>query len=492
MASTSEATGLTSEITSLTAIELSTAIGGRDLSCKEVMSAYLQQIDTYNPTVNAIISRRDSEALLQEASEKDISLAEHRRADTPIGWMYGFPQAPKDLTETAGLLTTHGSPIFANHVPTADSVLVERMRASGSILIGKTNVPEFGLGSHSFNPIFGATKNVFDQSKSAGGSSGGAAVSLALDMLPVADGSDFMGSLRNPAAWNNVVGFRPSAGRVPFSPAKDLFTQQYATEGPMARNVADLAMFLSVIAGHDARAPLSLLESPAVFSTSLVRDFKGARIGWLGDYNGYLPTEPGVMETCVQALKHFEAIGCQVDEALPNFSMQELWTAFLAIRGTVVAGGLTEHYLAPEKRALLKPEAVSEVVRGNSTSALDFFQASTTRSAWFLEMNRLLDTFDFLVLPSAQVFPFDIDARWPEVVGGRKMDTYHRWMEVVIGPTLAGMPALSVPAGFGTNGLPMGIQIIGRRNADFSVLQMGLAFEQASEYTKRRSPLLSK
>jgi amidase len=475
-----------SEITDWDARTLSAAIQSRKVSCKEVMSAYLAQIDAVNPRVNAIVSLQDREGLMRQAEERDAQLARGQR----LGWMHGFPQAPKDLAATAGIVTTQGSPIFKDYVPKTDAIIVERARKSGAILVGKTNTPEFGLGSHTYNPVFGITRNAYDPSRSAGGSSGGAAVSLATHMLPVADGSDMMGSLRNPAGWNNVFGFRPSYGRVPFGPASEVFVQQLGYEGPMGRTVSDLAMLLSVQAGFDARLPLSNPQDPAQFTQPLQRDFKGARIGWLGDFDGYLPMEAGVLELCRGALKHFQSIGCTVDAAQPDFPMERLWKTWLTWRGFLIAGIAGGLYANPKMREQMKPEAVWEIENGLKLTAADVYRASVDRSAWYLALNALFQKYDYLVLPSAQVFPFDAELHWPKAIAGKAMDTYHRWMEVVIGGTLAGVPVISVPAGFGPGGLPMGLQILGPAQKDLAVLQIAYAYEQATDYTRRRSPLL--
>lgn len=474
------------EITGWTAIQLAAAIQSRAVSCGEVMNAYLAQIERMNPRVNAIVSLQAREGLLAQAAERDAQLARGQR----MGWMHGFPQAPKDLANTAGIVTSSGSPILKDFVPKTDAIIVERARRAGAILVGKTNTPEFGLGSHTYNPVFGTTGNAFDPTKSAGGSSGGAAVALALNMLPVADGSDMMGSLRNPAGWNNVFGFRPSQGRVPFGPTGEVFFQQLGYEGPMARTVADLAMLLSVQAGFDARTPLSLSEDPAVFTWPLQRDFKGTRIGWLGDLKGYLPMEPGVLDVCRNALRNFATLGCTVEDAMPDFAPERLWRTWLTLRGFLVAGIAGPLYASEKTRALLKPEAVWEVENGLKLTGADVWRASVDRSAWYHAVNALFQKYDYLVLPSAQVFPFDAKLDWPKAVGSRTMDTYHRWMEVVVPGTLAGVPVISVPAGFSASGLPMGLQILGPAQKDLAVLQIAHAWEQASGYTKRRSPLL--
>lgn len=479
------------EITRMTAVELSQAIQSRSVSCVEVMTAYLAQIERINPKVNAIVSLQPREGLLAQAAERDAQLRSATSSGKAVGWMHGFPQAPKDLTATAGIPTTLGSPILKTFVPKADSIIVERDRKAGAVLIGKTNTPEFGLGSHTYNTVFGTTLNAFDQTKSAGGSSGGAAVSLATDMLPVADGSDMMGSLRNPAGWNNVFGFRPSFGRVPFGPTSEVFMQQLGYEGPMGRTVADVAMLLSIQAGFDSRIPLSIDQDASMFARPLAKDFKGTRIGWLGDYNGYLPTEPGVMDTCTKALKNFEAIGCTVDAVQPDFSMERLWSTWLTLRWFLVAGGAAPLYADPKSRAMMKPEAIWEIENGLKLSGQEVFKASADRSAWYQAVNTLFQRYDYLVLPSAQVFAFDAKLDWPKSINGKQMDTYHRWMEVVIGGTLAGVPVLNVPAGFGPRGQPIGLQVMGRAQADLAVLQIGHAYEKATTYTSTRSPLLA-
>ena len=471
-------------IVELDAIELSRAIHARQVSCHEVMQAYLAQVERFNPTVNALVSLRSHEDVLAEAAQRDRELDQGQSR----GWMHGMPQAIKDLAATQGLRTTLGSPLFAEHVPQEDAISVARVRASGAIIIGKTNVPEFGLGSQTYNSVFGTTGNAYDPRLVAGGSSGGAAVALALRMLPVADGSDMMGSLRNPGAFNNVFGLRPSPGRVPHGPAPELFVQQLATEGPMGRSVADVARLLSVQAGYDPRVPLSLKEDPAVLGEPLQRDFKGARLGWLGDYNGYLPMEDGVMSLCESALKDFAALGCEVEHCQPEFSLERLWQTWLVHRHWLIQGSLGAAYADPQKRALLKPEAQWEVQGGLQLSAADVYQASINRSDWYRALGKLFERYDFLLLPTAQVFPFDAQQAWPRIVAGREMDTYHRWMEVVIGPTLAGLPSMNVPVGFNPRGLPMGLQIIGPAQADRAVLQLAYAHEQLTRWVQRRPP----
>ncbi len=473
-----------SSLVRMSALELAAAIRSRAVSCSEVMSAYLEQIDRLNPRVNAIVSLQDRELLMQQARAHETQLAkgEYR------GWMHGLPHAVKDVALTAGIRTTFGSPLL-DTIPEHDSILVERLRKNGAILIGKTNTSEFGLGSQTYNTVFGTTLNAYDQSKTAGGSSGGAAVALALRMLPVADGSDMMGSLRNPAAFNNVFGFRPSYGRVPAA-GEELFLQQLSCAGAMGRDVTDVAMLMSVIAGSDPRAPLSIAEDPQTFRQSLQRSFSGTRLGWLGDLGGHLAFEPGVMELCRQALKQFEALGCVIEEVRLPSPPAQLWDSWLKLRQWLVAGELEALYIDPAKRARMKPEAQWEVEGGRSLSALDAYHASVARSDWYRAATRLFRQVDYLLLPSAQVFPFDASVHWPRSINGVAMDTYHRWMEVVVPASLLSGPVLGVPVGFGSQNLPMGMQIIGRNHEDLAVLQLGHAYDQASGWVTRRMPAL--
>ena len=473
------------DLTSLSAIALSNMIHQRQVSCKEVMLSYLEQIHKFNPRVNAIVSLLPDEQLIDLAKEKDDQF--HQIED--LGFLYGFPLAPKDLAGVRGIPSTMGSPIFRNNTHAQDAVVVERMRAAGGILIGKTNVPEFGLGSHTYNTLFGTTLNSYDLSKSAGGSSGGAAVALALNMLPIADGSDFGGSLRNPSTWNNVYGLRPSLGRVPSGNGLEVYYDQLPTDGPMAKNVSDLAMMLSIHSGFDPRYPLSLKESPQIFQQSLESSMQGKKIAWLADFNTYLPMEAGLLKACEDSLHYFNDMGCSVELVTPQFDMQKLWKAWLDLRAFVTGGKLLPLYQNPEQRKLLKPEAIWEIEQSLTLKASDVFAASMTRTAWIRELQRLFNTYDALVLPSAQVFAFDANLTWPKEIAGRTMDTYHRWMEVVIGPTLAGVPVLSLPAGF-HQGVPFGLQLIGKPQGELEILKMGFAWEQVTPFAQTKSHLL--
>lgn len=467
------------DIAGMGAREMAAAMRRRDLSSREVMAAHLAQVDRLNPRFNAIVSRVDSEILLKQAAAMDEDAAAGRFQ----GLLHGLPHAVKDTAPVKGIRSTQGSPILRDNIPAADSLVVARMRKAGLIFVGKTNVPEFALGSHSFNPLFGVTGNAYAPDRSAGGSTGGGAVALALRMTPLADGSDFGGSLRNPAGWNNVFGFRPSFGRVPSLPNSDVFWQTFATAGPMARKVEDLALLLSVQAGPDPRAPFSLPDDPAVFAGSLDQDWKGKRIGWLGDLGGALPMEAGILDTCVKALEAFTAIGLQVDAASLAEPAADMWRTAVTLRHWSVGADLQAFYDDPAKRALMKPEAIWEVEGGMNLTAPQLAAASAGRTRIYQAFRAAFERFDFLVLPTAQVFPFDNAARWPKDIAGVQMDSYHRWMEVTLPATMAGLPTLAAPAGFGgAHHLPIGLQIIGPRHADLAVLKLGHAYEKASPW----------
>jgi amidase len=479
------------EIIELSARTLSELIHKKELSCAQVLCAYLDRIEALNPKFNAVVSLVQRDTLLKIAHERDAQLSR----GLSMGWMHGMPIAIKDLAATAGITTTQGSPIFKNHVPTTDSLMVQRIRAAGAVLIGKTNVPEFGLGSHTFNEVFGTTSNAYDPSKSAGGSSGGAAVALALKMLPVADGSDFMGSLRNPAAWNNVFGMRPSFGRVPQVPNSDVFLSQLSTEGPMANDVLDLAALLRVQAGADPRAPLSLDQAFECTAQELKLTPTQIRIGWLGDLGQHLAMEPGVEQTCLSALQAFVSKGpkgCELEHIAPLFDPEQVWSAWLVWRRTLTASRIAPLLQHPRNKALIKAEALWEIEQAQGQDLSTLIQASEQRSIFYQQMLEHFKTHDVLALPSAQLWPFDKTLRYPSHIqtatGAASMDTYHRWMEVVIYATFAGLPCVSVPAGFNSAGLPMGVQLIGKPRGDLELLRIAQAYSECTQTLRSIKP----
>ena len=456
-------------------------IAARKLAPSEVMTAYLARIAAVNPGVNAIVSLRDPDDLMAEARLADDAPAQ--------GWLHGIPFAVKDLCATKGLRTTWGSPLFKDHVPDEDELIVARMRASGPIFVGKTNSPEWGHGSHTFNTVFGATHNPYDPGFSAGGSSGGAAAALAARLLPVADGSDMMGSLRNPAAFCNVYGFRPSWGLVPSDSNPERYLATLSTAGPMGRTIEDLARLLQVQAGPAPEVPFDRSAGDYVAALQGA-NLKGKRIAWAADWGGAYAMEPGILAICETALRQMEAMGAIVEPIAPAFPAEQLWHAWITLRAMLNANGFRDRYNDPAKRALLKPETIWEIEQGLTLSAQAVYEASLIRSRWYAHAARLFETYDALALPTAQVWPFPVAQRWPAQIAGRQMDTYHRWMEVVIPVSLAGLPALSLPVGFGPNGLPMGMQLAGRVGTDAAVLAMGQAWHDATDWPGQRPPLL--
>jgi len=465
------AANLPADLTDLTASELSETILLRSASCVEVMQAYLARIHRYNPVYNAIVSLVDDDDLLAQARDADRAIAR----DEYRGWMHGMPHAVKDLSAVAGLPFTSGTPIFADRIADADSGLTARIRNEGAIFIGKTNTPEFGLGSQSYNPVFGATGSACNPALTAGGSSGGAASGLGTRMLPVADGSDMMGSLRNPGAFNNVIGFRPS---INVMSNRNSSTRGLSTSGPMGRNTADTIRFLQTIAVQpvaDSYSPLNLQD---------------LKIGWLGDLDNYLAMEPGVLELCESSLATVATAGAIVESTNPNFNPSDLWQCWTALRHSG-RGGMRQYYDDPTMRSQLKPELVWEIEQMLILTDADRTAANVIRADWYLELDRLFNEFDFLVLPTAQLFPYSKEIHWPTEINGKKMDTYHRWMEVVIPGSLGGIPVVNVPVGFDTQGRPMGMQIMGQFGEDQKVLEFALAYEQITDHLQQRPQMVS-
>ena len=481
---TINASDLPSDLTDMSASTLSSAIREGHVSCVEVMQAYLARIHRYNPVYNAIVSMVADDELIKQAELADAALDN----DEYWGWMHGMPHAVKDGTDVEGMPTSRGSPIFAGAVAQQDDPLVARIRAQGAIFIGKTNLPEFGMGSQTYNPVFGATGSAYDPALTSGGSTGGGACGLGTRMLPVADGGDMMGSLRNPGAFNNVIGLRPTQGRVADGGAGDLFYQQLGTSGPMGRNSEDTYRLLHTIAGPAPFAPLSLRDRVAEPAEFRPLDLRGVRIGWMGDYDGYLETERGILELCESSLGSLGDHGVTVEPCQPRYAMDRLWQTWLTLRHW------SRHLLRPlyddsQTRKLLKPEAVWEIEGSFDQSAETVYHAGIARADWFRALRTLFDQYDFLAIPTAQVFPFPKDIHWPKRINRKRMDTYHRWMEVVIGGTLAGLPVVNVPVGFDDDGRPMGMQILGPFGEDRRVLEFAAAYEQVTGHLERRPEL---
>jgi amidase len=454
----------------LTARELARRIRNKELSALEVMAAHLDQIERINPKVNAIVTLLPREQLLAQAQAADDALA---RGET-TGPLHGLPIAHKDLTLTKGIRTTYGSPLFSDFVPDQDDLIVERLKGAGAITMGKTNTPEFGAGSQTFNPVFGATLNPYDTSKTCGGSSGGAAVALACGMMPLADGSDMGGSLRNPANFCNIVGFRTSPGRVPTYPKLTAWAP-WSVQGPMARTVEDVALMLSVLAGPDPRSPLAVREPGSLFARPLHRDFNGVRITWSRNL-GRFPVDRRVT-TVLEGQRHvFADLGCIVEEGEPDFGdADEIFKIWRAWSFAVSYGDLVQQH-----RDQIKKTVVWNVEEGLKLTGPQIGQAEVKRTQLYHRVREFMETHEFLILPVSQVPPFDINQEYITEIDGVQMETYIDWMQSCYFITVTGLPAISVPCGFTPEGLPVGVQIVGRHQDELGVLQLAYAFEQAT------------
>jgi amidase len=462
----------------LSARELVRRIRAKEISVAEVMAAHLARIERVNPQLNAIVTLHADQATA-EARRADDALA---RGDA-LGPLHGLPVAHKDLFCTRGMRTTFGSPIFKDFVPEVDSIVVERQRLAGAISIGKTNVPEFGAGSQTFNTVFGNTRNPYDPSKTCGGSSGGAAVALACGMVPLADGSDFGGSLRNPANFCNVVGLRPSAGRVPQWPSYDSW-DTLSVSGPMARTVDDVALFLSVLAGPDARDPVAIAEGGAGFDALLERDFAGTRIAWSTDLGG-LPVDPAVTAAIAAQRTAFAGLGCEIEDASPDLRGAD--AAFQTLRGV----SFVNHFgdLMDKHPGAFKDTIVWNVKVGRSLTGSQVAEAVGLRAQIFARMREFMQRFEFLIAPVNQVPPFPVEQPYVTEIAGVKMENYLDWMRSCTAITMTGHPAISVPCGFTPDGLPVGVQIVGRYRDERGLLQFARAFEQRTNVGRRRPPL---
>lgn len=467
-----------SEICFMTATEIVQNIKDRKLSAREVMAAHLEQIERVNPQVNAIITLLPERAM-DGAAAADEALVRGK----DLGPLHGLPIAHKDLALTKGIRTTYGSPILQDFVPQEDALIVERLRNGGAITIGKTNTPEFGAGSQTFNEVFGETLNPYDTSKTCGGSSGGAAVALACGMLPIADGSDMGGSLRNPASFCNVVGLRPSPGRVPSWPTMAAWST-LPVEGPMARTVRDVALMLSAMAGPDPRSPIALSQPGSHFSQPLERRFKGVNIAWSPDLGG-LPVDQQVVSEIEKQIPVFKDLGCTVEEQWPDFSdADEIFKVFRALNMVLILGDLYRHH-----RDKLKDTIIWNIEEGLKLTGSQVAAAESKKSELYHRVRQFMQTFEYLILPVSQVPPFDVNQQYITSINDRKMETYIDWMKSCYYITVTGHPAISVPCGFTPDGLPVGIQIVGRHQDDFGLLQLANAFEKETEFGKQRPPL---
>jgi amidase len=462
----------------LSAVELAARIRRKELSSRELVAAHLARIEQVNSKVNAVVT------LVAEQARSDAAKADEAQArGERLGALHGLPVLHKDLIDTAGIRTTHGSPFYKDNVPKNDALIVARVKRAGALTLGKTNTPEFGAGSQTFNTVFGATHNPYDLGKTCGGSSGGAAVALACGMSPIATGSDTGGSLRNPAAFCNVVGFRPTPGRVP----SDSSTwSPLSTSGPMARSVADVALFLSVIAGPNAASPLSLADDPSRFAASLDSNVKGMRVAWWRNLGG-VPVEPEVRRVVDANRAVFESLGCVVEEAEPDFAGVD--EAFPTLRHLSYHSSYAA--LARQKPEWVKDTIRWEIAEAERQSAADVAHALERQARMYSDSVRFFQRYDFFVLPVTQVAPFDVNTPYPTSIDGTPMPTYIDWMRSCWYVTFMANPAMSLPAGFTSGGLPVGLQLVGRHRDEWSVLRMAHAFEQATQHAKRRPPVVT-
>jgi amidase len=473
-----EAKRVNTELCFFPAREIARMIRKREVSVTEVVRAHLVQIERTNPTVNAIVTLT-AERALDEARVKDAELA----GGGTLGPLFGLPIAHKDLLATRGIRTTYGSPIYRDEIPDIDALVVERARAAGAVTIGKTNTPEFGAGSQTFNTVFGRTLNPYDTTKTCGGSSGGAAVALACGMVPLADGSDLGGSLRNPASFCNVVGLRPSLGRVAVWPSDSAWVG-LSVQGPMARTVGDAALFLSVLAGPDRRAPSAIAESGERFREPLDRDFRDVRIAWGRDLGG-LPIDRRVADVVASQYSTFVGLGCQVEDAHPDLTdareIFQIWRGFLFL---LKYGPLLEKH-----RHQMKDTVIWNIEQGVKITGADLAAAEAKRTALYHRVREFLEHYEFLVAPVTQVPPFDVTQPYVTEINGQPLPTYIDWMRVCSDITVTGLPAISVPCGFTDDGLPVGLQIVGRHRDEWGVLQLAHAFEQATGFWKHHPAL---
>ena len=463
-----------SELCFLSAMELRQLMNERRVSAIEVMEAHLAQIDHVNPAVNAIVTHVPREQVMAAARASD----ERRARGEPLGLLEGLPIAHKDLFDTRGLRTTYGSPIYRDYVPESDAPIVARLKAAGVITIGKTNTPEFGLGSQTFNEVFGATRNPYDLSKTCGGSSGGAAVALATGMLPIADGSDVGGSLRNPAGYCNVVGLRCSPGRVPGAKGS---WDRLGISGAMARNVADVALVMQAISGPDVGVPLAYGQSGALFGGELSRKFRGTRVAWSADLGG-LPIDPRTSAVIAASRPAFAGLGCEIEDADPDLTGAH--EAFRVQRAVNMVAKYAS--LLRDHRAQLKDTAIWNIEEGLALTGEEVGAAERLRQALFVRMHTFFERYEFLICPVSQVPPFDIDQPYITEINGAQMETYLDWMKSCYLISATGHPAISVPCGFTPEGLPVGVQIVGRYRDEFGLLQFAHAFEQATQWGKVR------
>jgi amidase len=462
-----------------TAREMAAAVRTKRISARELLELHLARIDEVNGPVNALVNL-DPDRARRQAADADDRLARGEQ----VGPLHGLPFAFKDTHQVAGWPTTYGSPLMVDNVPDSDELAVERIRRAGVVVVGRTNVPEFAAGSHTFNPVFGTTRNPFDLGRSAGGSSGGAGAALACGMVPLADGSDMGGSLRNPASFNNVVGLRPGLGRVPQWPHDNAW-ETTSVEGPMARNVGDLALLLSVVAGPDPRVPLALETPGNVFAKPLAGTLQGLRVAMSADLGGAFEVDHAVRTVLEEQAAVFAGAGSRVEEVHPELGEAE--ETFRTLRAWHMHAKLGP--LLAEHPDGMKHSLADNVRAGEPLAGADVARAYALRTTLGERMRRFFESHDVLVMPVSQVPPFPVDREYPSEINGRVQSTYLDWMRSAYFITVTGCPAISVPAGFTPDGLPVGIQIVAPHSAERRLLEIADAFERATTVGNRRPVL---
>ncbi|MFD1826055.1 amidase [Mumia zhuanghuii] len=446
------------------------AVAAREISARELLALHLARIGQVNGTVNALVSIDEERAYAQAAAADERTLS-----GEPLGVLHGLPYAVKDTHHVAGWRTTFGSPVMADHVSAYDELVVERVRAAGAVVVAKSNTPEFASGSHTFNPVFGTTVNPYDTGRSAGGSSGGAAAALAAGMVPLADGSDMGGSLRNPASFCNVVGLRPTWGRVPTWPTWNLW-ETVSVQGPLARDVSDLALLLSVLAGPDPRVPTADSTAGEVFREVRPASLDGLRVALSVDLGGAFEVEASVADIVRAQAGVFAGAGAHVEEAWPELPDAE--AAFRTLRAWLMdytLGGVLDS--RPDD---LKPSLADNIRAGRPLSGHDVAVAYAQRTALAEKAREFFTRYDVLALPVSQVPPFPADQEYPHAINGRPQETYLDWMRAAFLITVTGCPAISVPAGFTPDGLPVGLQLVGPAGSERRLLAIARAYEQLS------------
>ena len=462
--------------------EIQKNIKNREISIKEVIEYYLNKIEKLNPNLNAIILQKDRELLLKDAIEKDNI----RETDKPLN---GLPLAIKDLTDVIGFKTTYGFPGSKNNQPKKNSLFVNRLIDKGAIIIGKTNTAELGVGGHTINRLFGATSNAYDLTKSAAGSSGGASSAVAAGLLPFADGTDQMGSCRGPAAYANIYGFRPTPGLI----SADRIGQNFdlpilTTPGCFARNPNDMSILLDAIVGSDSLDKLSFDLKGSFKSQNISeKDFSSFKIGWLSNMNGNYNIEKDILEICENKLKDLEKMNLKVENLNPKINTDILWKSWITLRSKSIYEDTLNMNISDISSMTF--QAIWEFNKGKEIKSEDLQLAIDQKQKCLNQTNIIFESFDFLALPSAQIFPFDKNLQFPKKINDIELDTYHRWLEVFILSSLLELPTITIPAGFNKDGMPMGIQLIGKNKDDLRLFSFAIKYEEAFNFSKIKPKL---